>query len=538
MRQRFSRRCRRCWMPTLRKCARGGGWERVPTSAVPCCAACCCFAVRVDGCSLGGAATVAGATVAGGRSCPAQRREQGPQQEAGRPAGAASQVSTATVAYRQTGWKGDVELSACRALGHLLAELGGRGAPPHQAASCPHGFPLRAGHGPWHMECSHAPCLRMHLRGRHLAAAPVGPPAVAEAHWAPCPEPLCSAAADVSQPSRASGDAERKGRLLRLKLTDGRASCVGVELQPLPFSMEQARPGKRQGRMAKEGGGERAAGSWHQRGSWWRCSFSSKPSAPRPQLCPGTKVRLRGAAVHCGVVLLEPRCLELLGGRVAPLAEAWETQQKYGGATLERTGGPLLGCPSFCMLDPAVLLAWRPGARRACAAGSEGTLARPRPPDANGTPATTPPPWQMPKPTSRPPLGTLIQSCPSMAADGGRWRARQQRRQEAPLHTQKRWHRPGQARRVPGREPRLLSSSRSSSGGQRALGSSLTSPPLPGLRSSSSMGSRLRRKRLRSRRRRPAASSSSCSSRDITDTAKVGTSSGSGGLAAHPQRRR
>lgn len=49
----------------------------------------------------------------------------------------------------------------------------------------------------------------------------------------------CSSVADISQPSRASGDSERKGRILRLKLTDGRGSCVGVELQPLPLSMEQ-----------------------------------------------------------------------------------------------------------------------------------------------------------------------------------------------------------------------------------------------------------------------------------------------------------
>lgn len=44
---------------------------------------------------------------------------------------------------------------------------------------------------------------------------------------------------DISQPSRASGDSERKGRILRLKLTDGRISCVGIEFAPLPYSLGQ-----------------------------------------------------------------------------------------------------------------------------------------------------------------------------------------------------------------------------------------------------------------------------------------------------------
>lgn len=51
--------------------------------------------------------------------------------------------------------------------------------------------------------------------------------------------PPRSAVSDISQPSRASGDTERKGRILRLKLTDGRSSCVAIEFAPLPYSLEQ-----------------------------------------------------------------------------------------------------------------------------------------------------------------------------------------------------------------------------------------------------------------------------------------------------------
>ncbi|KAL4439710.1 hypothetical protein ABPG75_002711 [Micractinium tetrahymenae] len=117
-----------------------------------------------------------------------------------------------------------------------------------------------------------------------------------------------SSVLDISQPSRASSDRERKGRILRLRLTDGRSSCVGIEFQPLTFAIEQ--------------------------------------------LCPGTKVRLRGATVRMGVLLLEARCVELLGGRVEPLAEAWETQQKYGGTTLERADAEADKPPTFRHFDP------------------------------------------------------------------------------------------------------------------------------------------------------------------------------------------
>lgn len=41
--------------------------------------------------------------------------------------------------------------------------------------------------------------------------------------------------------------------------------------------------------------------------------------------------------MRAGVVLLEPRSLTLLGGRVDSLADAWETQRKYGG-TKDRQG--------------------------------------------------------------------------------------------------------------------------------------------------------------------------------------------------------
>lgn len=55
----------------------------------------------------------------------------------------------------------------------------------------------------------------------------------------PTPRLVRSAVADISQPSRASGDAERRGRILRLRLTDGKAACVGIEFAPLPHTLEQ-----------------------------------------------------------------------------------------------------------------------------------------------------------------------------------------------------------------------------------------------------------------------------------------------------------
>jgi hypothetical protein len=59
----------------------------------------------------------------------------------------------------------------------------------------------------------------------------------------PLPLPPRSEARDIAQPSRtASESSERRGRLLRLALTDGKARCVGLELHPLPLSAEQARP--------------------------------------------------------------------------------------------------------------------------------------------------------------------------------------------------------------------------------------------------------------------------------------------------------
>jgi hypothetical protein len=45
-------------------------------------------------------------------------------------------------------------------------------------------------------------------------------------------------------------------------------------------------------------------------------------------LLPLLQVVLDAASVRCGVVLLEPKSLRLIGGRVDALAEAWETQKK------------------------------------------------------------------------------------------------------------------------------------------------------------------------------------------------------------------
>lgn len=48
-------------------------------------------------------------------------------------------------------------------------------------------------------------------------------------------------------------------------------------------------------------------------------------------LLPGMKVRVQGLAVRFGVVLLEEKGFEILGGNVSNLVDAYEAQQLYGG---------------------------------------------------------------------------------------------------------------------------------------------------------------------------------------------------------------
>ncbi|PSC76684.1 tudor domain-containing 3 isoform B [Micractinium conductrix] len=107
--------------------------------------------------------------------------------------------------------------------------------------------------------------------------------------------------------------------------------------------------------------------------------FSPLPT-PTEKLCPGTKMCLRSVTVRVGVLLLEPRCLEVLGGRVAELAEAWQTQQQFGGAEKERAdAADTERPPAFHPWDPKIA---KYGSRRggvaqatAAAAAQAGTAA-------------------------------------------------------------------------------------------------------------------------------------------------------------------
>ena len=100
---------------------------------------------------------------------------------------------------------------------------------------------------------------------------------------------------DIMQPIRLQdlhGNPTR--RMLRLKLTDGETTCVCVEYEYLN-------------------------------------------NIKNKDLVPGVKVKLMSPLVRFGVVLLQPKTVEILGGRVSELADAWEVQQLYGG-TKNRSG--------------------------------------------------------------------------------------------------------------------------------------------------------------------------------------------------------
>lgn len=71
-----------------------------------------------------------------------------------------------------------------------------------------------------------------------------------------------------------------------------------------------------------------------------------------PSTPPGTKVRLRGARVRCGVLLADDATFEVLGGKVQHLVDAWEAQAKYGGLVrVSRRSIANMG-PAFSLFDP------------------------------------------------------------------------------------------------------------------------------------------------------------------------------------------
>ncbi|EFJ49912.1 hypothetical protein VOLCADRAFT_89400 [Volvox carteri f. nagariensis] len=106
-----------------------------------------------------------------------------------------------------------------------------------------------------------------------------------------------SSVTDVSRPaSRECAAGSGADRLLCVRLTDGKLSCKALEYQRVDQLSEN--------------------------------------------LPPGTKVLLSNATVKNGVVLLNPKSIKVLGGRVDHLAEAWETQRRYGGVERPKASGP------------------------------------------------------------------------------------------------------------------------------------------------------------------------------------------------------
>ncbi|KAL0052226.1 hypothetical protein WJX82_010182 [Trebouxia sp. C0006] len=89
---------------------------------------------------------------------------------------------------------------------------------------------------------------------------------------------------DVSKPSKGVGVLAQ--RLLRLKLTDGKLSCIAAEFKPVPQLTED--------------------------------------------LPPGTKLCCTNATVRLGVLLLDAKCIQVLGGHVEGLVETWTFQRKFG----------------------------------------------------------------------------------------------------------------------------------------------------------------------------------------------------------------
>eukprot|EP00890_Picochlorum_soloecismus_P002582 jgi/Picsp_1/3324/NSC_06163-R1_tudor domain-containing protein 3 isoform 1 len=91
---------------------------------------------------------------------------------------------------------------------------------------------------------------------------------------------------------------------------------------------------------------------------WRECramEYHHVPALQQKVLIPGMKIRLVGAAVRYGMILLSPNSVELLGGYVKELAEAFEAQVLYGDLAKERKGklGETENPPRFQHFDPS-----------------------------------------------------------------------------------------------------------------------------------------------------------------------------------------
>jgi hypothetical protein len=95
-------------------------------------------------------------------------------------------------------------------------------------------------------------------------------------------------ATDISLPSRiADNSLDRKQRLLRLMLTDGSTKVRGLE-------------------------------------------YTALDTVKSSSLIPGTKLKITNVLLRWGFLWLDSKNVEVLGGRVEELAEAWQLQQQFG----------------------------------------------------------------------------------------------------------------------------------------------------------------------------------------------------------------
>lgn len=103
-------------------------------------------------------------------------------------------------------------------------------------------------------------------------------------------------ATDISLPSRiADNSLDRKQRLLKLTLTDGSTKIRGLE-------------------------------------------YTALENVKSSSLIPGTKVKITNVLLRWGLVWLDSKNVEVLGGRVEELAEAWELQQQFGRSSNSSSG--------------------------------------------------------------------------------------------------------------------------------------------------------------------------------------------------------
>ena len=117
---------------------------------------------------------------------------------------------------------------------------------------------------------------------------------------------------DVSGPTRfksPGSSTTNKNRLLMLRLTDGVRECKALEARK-PISCLNLK-----------------------------------------ELLPGMKIRVKGVPVRHGVLILNESDIDVLGGRVVTLAEAYEAQQLYGGADRNLVSGDDMP-PKFKPFDP------------------------------------------------------------------------------------------------------------------------------------------------------------------------------------------